>query len=205
MLQLTIILGSILIGASTTLKLYENTSKYLMHQYEIFVTVYFSVEYTLRVWSSGSCSKYRGILGRVKFMFTPLLIIESVLIGVNIVILAFFPDHLSVMRFFQLIRFLYIDRQAQTWIILMKVVHQHRFELLSSFYIGIIILLFSSYFIMLVENPYSEENDDNHFHSYADAIYWSIITMTTIGYGRCAIQYFFNCFILIKLKKAIKK
>lgn len=180
---LAIILGSILIGATATLKAYERVSVLLMHNYEIFVTVYFGVEYMLRVWSSGTRSKYAGIFGRIRFIFTPLLVIEAVLIGVNIVILTFFPDALSVMRFFQLIRFLYIDRQAQTWVILMKVIHQHRFELLSSFYIGIIILLFSSYFIMLVEKPYSDQQNDYHFHSYADAMYWSIITMTTIGYG----------------------
>lgn len=159
-----------------------------MLNYEVFVTIYFSIEYALRVWSSGTYAKYKGVLGRVKYMLTPLLVIESVLIGVNIVILTFFPDRLAIMRFFQLIRFLYIDRQAQTWIILMKVIHQHRFELLSSFYIGIIILLFSSYFIMLVEKPYSDKENDYHFHSYADAIYWSIITMTTIGYGQKKFQ-----------------
>jgi hypothetical protein len=43
--------------------------------------------------------------------------------------------------------------------------------------------MFSSYMILIFEKPYSDEADDNHFQSYADAIYWSIITMTTIGYG----------------------
>lgn len=52
---------------------------------------------------------------------------------------------------------------------------------------------------MLVEKPYSDENDDNHFHSYADAIYWSIITMTTIGYGK----FLFS--IKICYKKRVKK
>ena len=95
----------------------------------------------------------------------------------------FSSNAMSALHFFQIIRFLYIDRHAQTWILLMKVVQKHRFELLSSVYIGVIILLFSSYFILLVEKPYSEQQNDNHFHSYADALYWSIITMATIGYG----------------------
>ena len=55
------------------------------------------------------------------------------------------------------------------------------FELLTSVYIGIFILLFSSYFILIFEKEFPDNGTD--FHSYADAVYWSIITMTTIGYG----------------------
>ena len=82
MFTLAIILGSILIGASATLKAFEKQSVALMHNYEIFVTVYFSIEYALRVWSSGTFAKYKNIWGRIKFMLTPLLVIESVLIGI---------------------------------------------------------------------------------------------------------------------------
>lgn len=196
MFTFTIILGSILIGAITTVHKYEKVLTNFLYLYEIFVTFYFSIDYALRVWSSGHLTKYRSLTGRIKFMLTPLLVIEAVLILINVINLSFFTSFkylneeivinvsaLTAMRFFQLIRFLYIDRQAQTWNILIKVIYKHRFELLSSFYIGIIILLFSSYFIMLVEKDYSDQVEDNHFHSYADAIYWSIITMTTIGYG----------------------
>ena len=90
----------------------------------------------------------------------------------------------TLLKFIQIFRFFYVDRKGQTWKLVIKTVSKHRFELLTSAYIGVIILLFSSYLILLVEKPYSEKNDDNHFHSYSDALYWSIITMATIGYGK---------------------
>lgn len=192
----TIILGSIVTGALTTLKSLDKWSWNLLFWYEIFVTSYFSLEFVLRVWSVGSRTSFMGLIGRLKFMMRPLQIIEMTLIIISIIILStgsgvknltdeiyFKSGALSALRFFQIFRFLYIDRQAQTWVILSKVIHQHRFELLSSVYIGVIILLFSSYFILLFEKPYSEKENDNHFQSYADAFYWSIITMATIGYG----------------------
>lgn len=68
--------------------------------------------------------------------------------------------------------------------------NKHKFELITSVYIATIILLFSSYLILIVEKPRSDKDKDNMFHTFADAMYWSIITMTTIGYGDRSPQTF---------------
>ncbi len=198
----TVIFGSIIIGALTTIESLDDWSFIVCYYYEIFVIIYFGLEYVLRVWSCCWKEAYQGVLGRLKFITRPLLIIEFLLITTSICILSigseetishqviFKSTALSALRFFQIIRFLYIDRHAQTWKILIKVIYKHRFELLSCVYLGVIVLMFSSYMILIFEKPYSEESNDNHFHSYADAIYWSIITMTTIGYGKHSSKYF---------------
>ncbi|CAF0808994.1 unnamed protein product [Brachionus calyciflorus] len=190
----TLILGSILTGALTTVKSLDQWSFKLLLTYEIFVTCYFSLEFFLRLWCVGQRSAFKGFNGRIRFILRPLQLIEMTLIIISVIILAtgslieeknkevlFQTTALSALRFSQIFRFLYIDRQAQTWIILSKVIKKHRFELLSCIYIGVIILLFSSYLVLYFEKPLSEK--DGYFHTYADAMYWSIITMATIGYG----------------------
>jgi hypothetical protein len=198
LLTFTLILGSILTGTLTTLETLNKRSLIIFFCYEIFATVYFGIEFILRVWSSGHRSSYKGIGGRLKFMSKILHMIELAIIVFSSALLIYVGRNfdsfkgkilfssiaITVLRFLQIFRFLYIDRRAQTWKLLFKVMQKHRFELLTSVYIGIFILLFSSYFILIFEKHYDYDNDQEvAFHSYADAVYWSIITMTTIGYG----------------------
>ena len=167
--------------------------------YEIFANLYFSTELALRCWSCTHITKYSGLNGIRRFLSRPLIIIEMFVILASSFLLYFnssFKEDkdgifkpLALLKFIQIFRFFYVDRKGQTWKLLLKVVLKHRFELLTSAYIGIIILFFSSYLILLVEQPYSEKNNDNHFHSYSDAVYWSIITMATIGYGKLRLSF----------------
>lgn len=53
-------------------------------------------------------------------------------------------------------------------------------ELITTLYIGFLGLIFSSYFVYLAEKDAEGKND---FSSYADALWWGVITVTTIGYG----------------------
>lgn len=50
-------------------------------------------------------------------------------------------------------------------------------------YIGFLGLIFSSYFVYLAEKDVLDANGKNDFSSYADALWWGVITVTTIGYG----------------------
>ncbi len=185
----------IVLHTLTTLDSLNSWSFKLFFYFEIFATSFFGVEFFVRVWSSAHRTTYNGILGRVKFMSKILHVLEFLMLMITSTFLLYigyyydfykngsiFSGHaMTLLRLIQIFRFLYIDRRAQTWKLLMKVVHKHRFELLTSVYIGIFILLFSSYFILIFEKEFPDNGTD--FHSYADAVYWSIITMTTIGYG----------------------
>lgn len=87
------------------------------------------------------------------------------------------------MRFLQILRMLHVDRQGGTWRLLGSVVFIHRQELITTLYIGFLGLIFSSYFVYLAEKDTVGADGKVHFTSYADALWWGVITMTTIGYG----------------------
>ncbi|CAG2064691.1 unnamed protein product, partial [Timema podura] len=56
-------------------------------------------------------------------------------------------------------------------------------ELITTLYIGFLGLIFSSYFVYLAEKDEVGADGNIDFKSYADALWWGVITVTTIGYG----------------------
>lgn len=86
-------------------------------------------------------------------------------------------------RFLQILRMLHVDRQGGTWRLLGSVVFIHRQELITTLYIGFLGLIFSSYFVYLAEKDAVGPDGKTDFSSYADALWWGVITVTTIGYG----------------------
>lgn len=104
-------------------------------------------------------------------------------------------------RFLQILRMLHVDRQGGTWRLLGSVVFIHRQvifqnnyerhkwykkllqELITTLYIGFLGLIFSSYFVYLAEKDVIGPKGTKDFASYADALWWGVITVTTIGYG----------------------
>ncbi|KYO28065.1 putative ATP-dependent RNA helicase DDX43 isoform B [Alligator mississippiensis] len=71
-----------------------------------------------------------------------------------------------------------MDRRGGTWKLLGSVVYAHSKELITAWYIGFLVLIFSSFLVYLVE-----KDANNQFSTYADALWWGTITLTTIGYG----------------------
>ncbi|TMS35165.1 hypothetical protein L596_002620 [Steinernema carpocapsae] len=150
----------------------------------------FGIEYCVRLWSAGCRSKYLGFRGRLKFALKPISIIDlSVVIASTFVILTgnegqvFATSAIRGVRFLQILRMLHVDRQGGTWRLLGSVVFIHRQELITTLYIGFLGLIFSSYFVYLAEKDHTSPDGKAAFTSYADALWWGVISMTTIGYG----------------------
>uniref|UniRef100_A0A1I8GGX5 IKs producing slow voltage-gated potassium channel subunit alpha KvLQT1 n=2 Tax=Macrostomum lignano TaxID=282301 RepID=A0A1I8GGX5_9PLAT len=156
---------------------------------ELVLVIFFSVEYVTRLWSAGCRSKYIGLRGRLRFARKPISVIDLIVVVASLVVLAAgsngrcLPPRLFV-RFLQILRMLHVDRQGGTWRLLGSVVYIHRQELITTLYIGFLGLIFSSYFVFLAEKTDGEDsNRSTDFNSYADALWWGVITVTTIGYG----------------------
>ena len=199
-----LILAPIILNALTTINPVSKMMTKILFIIEIFVTIFFFLEYCVRVWSSGYRSVYQGLNGKLKFMSRPIMIIELVMFFFGSFLLIgsicenysfnsyikdfyFTSAFLMVLRFSQLVRLLYVDRKAHTFVLLSHVIIKHKYELITSVYIGFIILLLSSYLIYICENKVNSS-----FHTYSDALYWATITMTTIGYGIFDFIFFKN-------------
>ncbi|KAE9550862.1 hypothetical protein FO519_005924 [Halicephalobus sp. NKZ332] len=157
---------------------------------EIFLVIFFGVEYCVRLWSAGCCSKYLGFFGRLKFARKPISIIDLCVVIASSTVIAlgregtvFATSAIRGVRFLQILRMLHVDRQGGTWRLLGSVVFIHRQELITTLYIGFLGLIFSSYFVYLAEKDTEGPDGRRPFNSYADALWLGVMTLTTIGYG----------------------
>ncbi|XP_033101376.1 potassium voltage-gated channel subfamily KQT member 1-like isoform X2 [Anneissia japonica] len=153
---------------------------------EIFLVLSFGIEYFIRLWSAGCRAKYQGLVGRFHFARKPISIIDLFVVVASTVVLVstsegevFAASAIRGVRFLQILRMLHVDRQGGSWRLLWSVVYVHRQELITTLYIGFLVLIFSSYFVYLVERGPPQGD----FKTYADALWWGVVTVTTIGYG----------------------
>ncbi|KAL4232667.1 Potassium voltage-gated channel subfamily KQT member 1 [Mactra antiquata] len=183
------VLICLIFSVLSTIDQYEDFANATLFWMEIVLVVFFGVEYVVRLWSAGCRSKYIGLKGRFRFARKPISIIDFLVVTASVVVLAvgsngqvFATSAIRGVRFLQILRMLHVDRQGGTWRLLGSVVYIHRQELITTLYIGFLGLIFSSYFVYLAEKD-AEPDSGSQFNSYADALWWGVITVTTIGYG----------------------
>nr|CAD7194175.1 unnamed protein product [Timema douglasi] len=185
-----VVLVCLIFSVLSTIDQYSNFANETLFWMEICLVVFFGVEYLIRLWSAGCRSKYMGFCGRLRFIRKPICIIDLIVVVASMVVLSvgsngqvFATSAIRGIRFLQILRMLHVDRQGGTWRLLGSVVFIHRQELITTLYIGFLGLIFSSYFVYLAEKDEVGQDGNIDFRSYADALWWGVITVTTIGYG----------------------
>ncbi|XP_050576334.1 potassium voltage-gated channel subfamily KQT member 1 isoform X3 [Bombus affinis] len=185
-----VVLVCLIFSVLSTIDQYSNFANETLFWMEICLVVFFGVEYLVRLWSAGCRSKYMGCCGRLRFIRKPICIIDLIVVVASMVVLSvgsngqvFATSAIRGIRFLQILRMLHVDRQGGTWRLLGSVVFIHRQELITTLYIGFLGLIFSSYFVYLAEKDVVGPDGKTDFSSYADALWWGVITVTTIGYG----------------------
>ncbi|XP_011646854.1 LOW QUALITY PROTEIN: potassium voltage-gated channel subfamily KQT member 1 [Pogonomyrmex barbatus] len=185
-----VVLVCLIFSVLSTIDQYSNFANETLFWMEICLVVFFGVEYLVRLWSAGCRSKYMGCCGRLRFIRKPICIIDLIVVVASMVVLSvgsngqvFATSAIRGIRFLQILRMLHVDRQGGTWRLLGSVVFIHRQELITTLYIGFLGLIFSSYFVYLAEKDAVGPDGKTDFSSYADALWWGVITVTTIGYG----------------------
>ncbi|KAG7204879.1 hypothetical protein KM043_005278 [Ampulex compressa] len=185
-----VVLVCLIFSVLSTIDQYSNFANETLFWMEICLVVFFGFEYLVRLWSAGCRSKYMGCGGRLRFIRKPVCIIDLIVVVASMVVLLvgsngklFATSAIRGVRFLQILRMLHVDRQGGTWRLLGSVVFIHRQELITTLYIGFLGLIFSSYFVYLAEKDAVGPDGKTDFSNYADALWWGVITVTTIGYG----------------------
>uniref|UniRef100_A0A8C4VWU9 Potassium voltage-gated channel subfamily Q member 2 n=1 Tax=Gopherus evgoodei TaxID=1825980 RepID=A0A8C4VWU9_9SAUR len=180
-----LVFSCLVLSVFSTIDEYQDSSEGALYILEIVTIVVFGVEYFVRIWAAGCCCRYRGWRGRLKFARKPFCVIDIMVLIASIAVLAagsqgnvFATSALRSLRFLQILRMIRMDRRGGTWKLLGSVVYAHSKELITAWYIGFLCLILASSWCTW---PRKEENE--HFDTYADALWWGLITLTTIGYG----------------------
>ncbi|MFC6838281.1 ion transporter [Halomarina ordinaria] len=153
----------------------------LFAAFDVFAVGVFTVEYLLRVWSCTVDERYSSpIRGRIRFMLSPYALID---------LIAIFPFYLPIvlgeqgaermLRIFRLFRLLKIARYSNSLTLITNVFRRKSEELLITVLVMSIWLVFVSSLMYYVERAAQPEV----FSSIPAAIWWGIVTLTTVGYG----------------------
>ena len=112
------------------------------------------------------------VLQKLKYIFSPMSIID---------LLAILPTYrpLRILRIFLIFRLLKIFRYTKSLNVFFKVLSEKKFEFNFLFIIAIFVVFMSATIMYVFEGIGNNPN----IESYLDAIYWSIITISTVGYG----------------------
>ncbi|CAH8487909.1 unnamed protein product [Schistosoma bovis] len=179
------VFGCLVLSVLSTINEYAESAGRVLLYMELVILFWFFAEYCLRLWSAGCRSRYQTWRGRLHFARRPFCIVDVIVIVASVVVLAVDSDRnmfaasaLRGLRFFQILRMIRMDRRGGSFKLLASVVWAHRQELFTTVYIGFLGLLFSSFLIFLVEKKENEK-----IRTYADALWWGVITLCTVGYG----------------------
>jgi voltage-gated potassium channel len=153
--------------------------------FEAISVAIFTIEYLLRLWSITVDPRYQDpVTGRLRFMVTPLAIID--LVSVLPFYLPFFIPvdlrTLRVLRLLRVFRLFKVGRYSEAMEIFVRVYRNKRAELFVAVAIALVLLVISSSLMYSVEHDVQPDK----FPSILGTMWWAMATLTTIGYGDVA-------------------
>jgi voltage-gated potassium channel len=152
----------------------------LFQAFEIFSVAVFTIEYLLRIWSCTEDPRYENPLwGRLRFLIMPLALVDLLAILPFYLPFAFDLRFLRAMRLFRLFRILKLARYSDSMQTFADVLRLKKEELLLMFFAIMILLVISSSLMYEAEHDAQPEA----FASIPAAMWWGIVTLTTVGYG----------------------
>lgn len=148
--------------------------------FEVFSVAVFTVEYLTRLWAcvENPDGRYKGLAGRLKFAATPMAVIDLLAI-LPFFLVMFFSLDLRFLRALRLLRIFKLTRYSASMALLLKVLRDEAQSFGAAFFILIIVMIFASSGIYLFEH----EAQPEAFSNIPEAFWWSVATLTTVGYG----------------------
>ncbi len=149
--------------------------------FNIVSVAVFTVEYLVRIWVCTEHGPYRRlspVRARWRFVRTPMMIVDLLAIA-PFYLAFFFAIDLRVLRVFRLLRFFKLARYSPALMSLSRVLWLERRALAAALIVMSGALLVSSTLLYFIER----EAQPEAFGSVPAAMWWSIATLTTVGYG----------------------
>jgi voltage-gated potassium channel len=150
--------------------------------FEIFSVTIFGVEYLLRIWSmaANESSRFKTSTGRrFGYIFSYTGLIDLIAILPSLLPLVLGQVDLRWLRVLRLVRLLKISHYSSALEDLITAVRSEKNAFGAALYLFFIALFVSSSLMYVVEHQAQPEN----FSSIPATMWWSLITLTTVGYG----------------------
>lgn len=149
--------------------------------FELFSVGIFTLEYLGRAWACVQDVNYASpITGRLRYLRKPLAVIDLLaILPFYLPLLGVDFRFLRVLRLMRLLRIFKLGRYYRAVQLIGDVLRSKKEELVLSSCVMGVLLLAASCLIYFLENGAQPES----FPSIPAAMWWAIVTLTTVGYG----------------------
>src|SRR5512139_1985087 len=147
---------------------------------ELISVSLFALEYLARVWVADLTPSYQTPLGRLRYLFSPMALIDLAAILPSLLFMGHLDlRFLRIMRLFRIVRLLHLPHCNSAMHAIWQAVRSKRSEFLVAGAIMFTLLIISSSLMYFAEH----DAQPAAFSSIPAALWWGIITLTTVGYG----------------------
>ena len=150
--------------------------------FEMVSVFIFGTEYLLRIWASGAneaCGYHTPLGRRLNYIFSFTGLIDLIAILPSILPLIMGQVDLRWLRALRLIRLFKISHYSSALEDLISAIRSELGSFGAASYLFLIALFMSSAMMYIVEH----EAQPDKFSSIPQTMWWSLITLTTVGYG----------------------
>ncbi|MBB1485302.1 potassium channel family protein [Oceanospirillum sediminis] len=146
---------------------------------EIFSVIIFTLEYLTRLWISPENPRFgEGFRGRLRYMRSPIAIVDLIVI-LPFYLSLFISIDLRYLRLLRLLRLLKLSHYIRSMDVFIKVVTSELASLASAVFAVLVLVVLAACLMFTLEHQAQPEA----FKTVLDAIWWAVVTMTTVGYG----------------------
>jgi len=149
--------------------------------FELLSVAIFSIEYVARLWCIVEAPRYRGMSparARMRYALSPLALID--LAAILPFYLSFLVSvDLRFLRVLRLLRLLKLSHYFPGLDVFLYVLRVQLPSLAAASLVMLVLILFSACLMFLLEGQAQPEA----FGSVAAAVWWAVVTLTTVGYG----------------------
>ena len=149
----------------------------------LIVVWIFALEFALRFWSEGENPDHKGVAGRLRFLMQPVTIADVLAFLPELITMLFFPDATGylfpAMRALRLFRLFKLARYVPAFAIVGAAVRRAWAPLMAALCVAAAQLYIAAMMLYLIEG----DTKPQAFGSIARAMWWAVVTLTTVGYG----------------------
>lgn len=162
----------------------------LISHVNIVIVILFAVEYLVRFWAAGERPLFRGFTGRLRYVTTGLAVADLAAFLPELMLTLFAPHAsggmLAALRVLRLFRLFKLARYVPAFGIVGAAVARAGPPLLAALAVAAAQVFVAAIMLYFVEGsrpiPGHPEQMEK-FGSVIRAMWWSVVTLTTVGYG----------------------
>ncbi len=178
---ISLIILNVIAVCLQTVESFDNRYSEWLYYFEVFSVIIFTIEYLARIWTCTLTPKFdKPLAGRMYFLVQPMTLIDM------IAILPFYIPFLGIdlriiriLRIFRIFRIAKLGRYYNSLNLISVVLKKRREELVITTMIMAMIVFIAATLMYYAEN----DAQPAVFSSIPASMWFTIVTLTTIGYG----------------------